>query len=179
MAALGAIDAQLASIAAALPAARVASLRLVPIWLEDKVPGMEVLVYHWTDGWLREHGLNPAKADSIDIPDAQAFLLNVGDQPGMLLHELTHAYHMRALGEQNEEIQRAYRSAMAAGLYERVRSVSGGEGPAYARTNEKEYFAEITEAYFLRNEVYPFTREELRAYDPGGYALVEALWVRR
>jgi hypothetical protein len=82
-------------------------------------------------------------------------------------------------GNQHEDILRTYQNAKAAGLYAQVKSVDGSVGAAYALTNEKEYFAEITEAYFLKNDFFPFTREELRTYDPGGYALVEALWLRR
>ena len=179
MSALTAIDAQLDSIERALPAKRLAALRLVPIWLELKVQGMDVLVYHPDGRWLSKRGLNAEKGGGIDIPDINGFLMNVGQQPGMILHELTHAYHLRALGEKNEDIVRAYQNAKTAGLYAQVKSVDGSVGAAYASNNEKEYFAEITEAYFLKNDFFPFTREELRSYDPGGYALVENLWLKR
>ena len=33
-------------------------------------------------------------------------------------------------------------------------------------TNPKEYFAETTEAFFTRNDFFPFTREELEAARP-------------
>ena len=141
--------------------------------------GMDVLVYHPDGRWLSERGLNAEKGGGIDIPDINGFLMNVGQQPGMILHELTHAYHWRALGEKNEDIVRAYQNAKSAGLYAQVKSVDGSVGAAYASNNEKEYFAEITEAYFLKNDFFPFTREELRSYDPGGYALVENLWLKR
>lgn len=174
MTALTAIDRQLDNVVKSLPAARVASLKLVPIWLELKVPGLDVLNYKWAPG-----GKQGEKDDAIDIPDVQGFLFNVGEQPGMMLHELSHAYHLRVLGADNADIKRAYEAAKAAGLYANVQRVGGSVGPAYALTNEKEYFAEITEAYFSRNDFFPFTRDELRAYDPAGYALVEAAWINR
>ena len=37
-------------------------------------------------------------------------------------------------------------------------------------------FAELTEAYFVRNDFFPFNREELRQYDPVGYAMIESVW---
>jgi len=37
---------------------------------------------------------------------------------------------------------------------------------AYAMNDAKEYFAEETEAFFGRNDFYPFTREELKKHDP-------------
>ena len=47
---------------------------------------------------------------------------------------------------------------------------------AYAHTNEREYFAELTEAYFGWNSYFPFTKEELESYDPEGYNLIENSW---
>jgi hypothetical protein len=42
-------------------------------------------------------------------------------------------------------------------LYDKVRYIHGGEKKAYATTDPKEYFAEISEAYFGKNDFYPFT----------------------
>jgi hypothetical protein len=40
-----------------------------------------------------------------------------------------------------------------------------------------EYFAELTCVYLgLRTQSFPFTRDDLRAYDPAGYALMEKVW---
>jgi Mlc titration factor MtfA (ptsG expression regulator) len=47
---------------------------------------------------------------------------------------------------------------------------------AYAMTDPMEYFAETTEAYFTRNDFFPFTRDELRQHDPEMLALLEKLW---
>ena len=46
----------------------------------------------------------------------------------------------------------------------------------YALTNAKEYFAELSEAYFGRNDFYPFTRKELEKHDPAGYRLMRETW---
>jgi hypothetical protein len=48
--------------------------------------------------------------------------------------------------------------------------------PAYAMTNQMEYFAELTEAVFSTNDFYPFTRDELAAHDPVGMAAVLKAW---
>ena len=40
-----------------------------------------------------------------------------------------------------------------------------------------EYFAELTEAYFGRNDYEPFDRSGLRAFDPLGYAVIESVWL--
>ena len=54
--------------------------------------------------------------------------------------------------------------------------VRGGKLKAYALTNSAEYFAELSEAYFGRNDYAPFDRAELEAFDPAGYAVVEGAW---
>ena len=33
-----------------------------------------------------------------------------------------------------------------------------------------------TEAYFYRNDFYPFVRAELQKHDPAGYAVMERVW---
>ena len=43
-------------------------------------------------------------------------------------------------------------------------------------TNPQEYFAETTEAFFSRNDFFPFTREELRRHDPEMAKLLERVW---
>ena len=45
-------------------------------------------------------------------------------------------------------------------------------------TNEREYFAETTEAYFGENDFQPFSREELRLFDPEMFGVLEAAWNR-
>ena len=100
------------------------------------------------------------------------------EQPCMVLHELAHAYHFLVLGEKNPEIAAAYRQAVESGSYESVDYAGGGKRRAYALVNEKEYFAEISEAYFGRNDFYPFTRADLQRHDPVGYELLRRLWGR-
>ncbi|MBA4064410.1 MAG: heme-binding protein [Isosphaera sp.] len=43
-------------------------------------------------------------------------------------------------------------------------------------TTAMEYFAETTEAYFSRNDFFPFTRDELRKHDPDMFELLGKLW---
>lgn len=43
-------------------------------------------------------------------------------------------------------------------------------------SNPREYFAELSEAYFGRNDFYPFVRSDLCAYDKEGFAVVDRLW---
>ena len=103
--------------------------------------------------------------------------------PNFALHELAHAYHFRSLPDSfdNAEIQAAYTRAKQSGKYNRVERTFGNDKPgtferAYAMTNAMEYFAEATEAYFFRNDFFPFTREELFRHDPEMHALLGKLW---
>ncbi len=43
-------------------------------------------------------------------------------------------------------------------------------------TNHKEYFAEGTEAFFNRNDFYPFVRAELKIHDPTLHDLLVEIW---
>jgi hypothetical protein len=94
----------------------------------------------------------------------------------MVLHELAHAYHFLVLGERHPEIAAAYRQAVASRSYESVDYFGGGKRRAYALVDEKEYFAELSEAYFCRNDYYPFTRADLQRHDPLGYELLQRVW---
>ena len=103
----------------------------------------------------------------------------VEQQPAIVLHELAHAWHHQALGYDNPEIEAAYAAAMESGIYDEVAYVSGGTADAYAKTNKQEYFAELTEAWFWRNDFYPFERAELEAHDPAGAQVIERAWAHR
>ena len=115
-------------------------------------------------------------AKSIEIQNARNYLDWVDHQPMLVLHELSHAYHHQVLGFDHKAIIKAFQNAQKEGLYDQVDYVHGGKRKAYAMSNEKEYFAELSEAYFGKNDFFPFTRSELEAHDPVGYALMQKIW---
>ena len=160
-----------------MPAGPLAELRKVRFWFEwSNRPG-GAAEFHPSEAWLRENGYNPEKAGNVEIADARNFLdWSRADQPLAAFHELAHAYHFRVLGAEDAGVREAYKNAMDKGLYESVKYVRGGRRKAYATENEKEYFAEISEAYFGRNDFYPFQRAELKAHDPVGFRLMERVW---
>ena len=65
---------------------------------------------------------------------------------------------------------------MQAGLYKEVLAHTGQKVRHYAATNHLEYFAEGTEAYFYRNDFYPFVRAQLQEYDPVLHDLLVEIW---
>jgi hypothetical protein len=138
------------------------------------------MCYHPDAGWLRSHGMNPAKAGAVEVASARNFLSWTVAQPWMVLHELAHGYHDQVLGFDNAEVRACFDAAVSAHLYDSVLGFDGKKRRHYALTDPKEYFAELTESYFGTNDFYPFVRAELKQHDPRAFDLVEKLWgVRR
>jgi len=99
--------------------------------------------------------------------------------PYLMLHELAHAYHDQVLGFGNSKIRIQYEAARDSGSYESVKRFTGRKiinDKAYGMNNGKEYFAESTEAFFGKNDFYPFDKEELKNHDPKMHDLLIDLW---
>ena len=159
-----------------VPAGPLARLRKIPIWVELAHPRHPCMCYHPSADWLREHGMNPEKAGAVELANAKNFLTWTRDQPWMVLHELAHGYHHQVLGFDNAEVRACYERAVASKSYESVLHVNGRTRRAYALENDREYFAEATEAFFGTNDFYPFVRGELKKHDPRLFALLEKVW---
>lgn len=182
--ALGLLRKQLEEIARVVPAPAVAKLREVTLWISPEYPGVQPKAeYHPGAGWLRENGRDVAMVKSVEFTNVRIFEAETKRMPNFVLHELAHAYHDRFLerGFGNAEIKAAYERAKADGIYERVERWNGegrskSKERAYAMVNPMEYFAETTEAFFSRNDFFPFTREELKRHDPAMDQLLAKLW---
>lgn len=150
-----------------VPDEALARLKQIGIWIERSRPRLKAMQYHPSRSWLVEHGHDPRLARKVHITQAQELLSRrqMLKHPAVILHELAHGYHDQFLGFDNPEIIAAYEQAMAAGTYENVLLYTGERVKHYGLSNHKEYFAEGTEAYFYRNDFYPFVRAELRAHD--------------
>ncbi len=177
------LKAQLDEIVRKVPRPAVTKLRKVPLWISPEYPNYPPRAeYHPDARWLRDHGRDPAMAKGIEFTNVRIFEAETHRMPNFALHELAHAYHERELarGFGNQEIKAAYERAKASGQYNRVeRKDSQGKkskGPAYAMTDPREYFAESTEAFFTRNDFFPYTRDQLKRFDPLMFALVAKLW---
>ena len=171
------------------------------IWLNDELtygPVNKPIVgkgccYHPRDGsaWLSRSGLSISKASGIEIYRAKDLfsdrsLWGVG---GVLVHELSHAYHDKFCkeGYDNTEVAQAYQSAMVQGKYNCV-SVHGSQGKngpvkAYACANRMEFFAELSVAFMWKddpvteyNKWFPFNCSQLAEHDPATLRVLEKLW---
>lgn len=177
------LRAQLDEIVRVVPAKAVAELQKVPLWINPEYPKVRPRAeFHPDADWLRENRRDPAMAKAIEFTNVRIFEEETRRMPNFALHELAHAYHNRAVRMSfgNLEIKSAYAKAKASGKYDRVeRKDSEGRSSmerAYAMTTPQEYFAECTEAYFSRNDFFPFTRAELKQHDPEMFTLLETLW---
>ncbi|MEI6238756.1 MAG: hypothetical protein WCR51_00050 [Planctomycetia bacterium] len=180
--ALALLDKQLAEVVKVVPAPAVAELRKTPLWFSPEYPGVPPRAeFHPDGGWLRTNGRNPDMARAVEFTNVRIFAEETNRMPNFVLHELAHAYHFRVLGRDRDDVIAAYERAKAANLYGRVERHHGNGRPntfeaAYAMTDPAEYFAETTEAYFCRNDFFPFTRKELHAHDPRMFAVLQEAW---
>ena len=157
---------------------RLEKLRGLEIWIEHHHPTLGAMQYHPSVGWLKSNGHDPRLAKKVHIPRAGALTSRAQllKHPAVVLHELAHAYHDQILDFNERSIVAAWKHAMKEKKYDRVLLFNGRLVKHYATTNHKEYFAESTEAYFYRNDFYPFVRAELKEHDPVMYGIMEKVW---
>lgn len=158
--------------------APLAKLRTIQIWVHRDDKATICAAYHPGAQWLIDRGFDARMAGGLELANAQNFLSWTHEQPWMVLHELAHGYnaHFMPGGMDNKQIEDVYQEDMDAHLYDSVLHYNGEKVKAYATTNAHEYFAECTEAFFGRNDFYPFVNAELKTYDPKGYQLMESVW---
>jgi Mlc titration factor MtfA (ptsG expression regulator) len=167
-----------------VPKAAVVELQKVPLYFSPPYPGKRGgAEFHPDAGWLRDNGRDPMMAKGVEFSGVVDFEQEMNRMPNFALHELAHAYHNRVVkdGFDNAGIKAAYGHAKASGKYDHIERWHGNGRPntferAYAMTNPMEYFAENSEAFFSRNDFFPFTREELKRHDPEMFALLGKLW---
>ena len=150
-------------------------MRKVGIWIEHSHPELSNMQYHPGEKWLTSRGYDKRLNKKVHITHASALLSRsqMIKHPAVILHELAHGYHDQILGFDHPKILGAYKKAMAEKLYDEVLLFNGRKVRAYAATDHKEYFAEGVEAYFYRNDFYPFVAAELKLHDPVLYKLLQ------
>lgn len=180
--ALALMEKNLEEIAGMLDETIVDDLRSSVIWMELDVQPTGAAWYHPSEDWLIANDMDPEKAQCVEICNYVNYVSwSNQNQPYMVMHELTHLYHNKFLGDDHQGILAAYALAYESGVYHNCQymhseGVYSTVDVAYAMDNEKEYFAEITEAYLGENDYYPFNYEDLKESDPTGFALAESIW---
>lgn len=170
------LENQLFRITRVIPSPALERIRDIEIWVELDMPKTLCMCYHVSKDWLIPNGYNPDKEGTVEVGNAQAFLDWTLGQPWMVLHELAHGYHDQVFGYDDPAIISAWKSKVNQGDYEEVLHINGKMRKHYALTNQMEYFAETTEAYFGTNDFHPFVRGELLKVDPIGAELMQEIW---
>ncbi len=154
-------------------------LHQIPIWLEHGVPGPYVQ-YCGDRAEMRRQGLNPDKFQAVEIRDPRRMMKWALLEQSDLLHCLALGYYDRYAGEKDSELATRIRAAYTQALKdEKCQSVLRFDGQRVRHPglrDEKTYFAESLESYFLVNDHYPFIRCELKEQDPAGYGVIAGLW---
>jgi hypothetical protein len=172
------LENKLADIRAVLPADRLQKLQGFTIVLDLTHGKLVPMQYHPSAGWLQAHGYSADLAKCVHIPRAEDLPTrrNINEQPWVILHELAHAYHDQVLGFNEPRIKQAYEDYKKSGHGDKTLRFDGRRVRHYALTDHKEFFAEMTEAYFGVNDFFPFNRAELKEAEPAIYALLRDIW---
>lgn len=178
MRALRFLEGKLSDITAVVPADKLKKLQSVTIVLDRSHGGLGAMQYHPSTDWLKEHGYSADLAKCVHIPVAAELPTKrcINEQPWVVLHELAHAYHDQVLGFDEPRIIEAYLRFKASGRGDASLLYDGTRVRHYALTDEKEFFAEMTEAYFGTNDFFPFNRAELQEAEPEIYQLLVDIW---
>ena len=168
---------QLRFIVRTLPKNAVTFMKTVPLYLSPEYPGVGPRAeYHPGAAWLRENGRDPMMVKCVEFTNIRIFEAEVRRMPVFVLHELAHAYHHQILGYDCADVKAEFDRAMASRAYDSVLRSDGKRVKAYAATNVQEFFAESSEAYFGRNDFFPFDRADLEHYDPDTAAMLKRVW---
>jgi len=172
------LEGKLSDIKAVVPEDKLKKLQAVVIVLDLSHGKLGAMQYHPSTEWLKANGYSTDLAKCVHIPRAADLPTkrNINEQPWVILHELAHAYHDQVLGFDEPRIQEAYEKYKKSGHGEKTLLYNGKRVRHYALTDHKEFFAEMTEAYFGVNDFFPFNRAELKESEPEIYELLRNIW---
>lgn len=176
--ALKMLSAKLVGLPYIVPAEPLEKLRAVTIVLDLAHGALRNMQYHPSAAWLEQNGYATNLVKCVHIPEAKDLLTarTVNEQPMVILHELAHGYHDQVLGFDEPRIIKAYENFKKSGNGEAALLYNGKRVRHYGLTDQKEFFSEMTEAYFGTNDFFPFTCAELMTAEPEIYALMSAIW---
>lgn len=175
---LKSLERRLSDIKAVVRPFRVAELQMVRIVLDMSHGKLKPMQYHPEADWLEENGYAVDLAKCVHIPEAADLLdaRQINEQPWVILHELAHAFHDQVLGFEEARILDVFKLYKDSGRGEKALLITGKRVRHYGLTDHKEFFAEMTEAYFGSNDFFPFNRAELMTAEPEIYELMKSIW---
>ena len=172
------LEAKLVDIKIVVPEDKVKKLQTVTIVLDQTHGKLTSMQYHPGAGWLTSNGYSADLVKCVHLPriDDLVTKRNTNEQPWVILHELAHAYHDLFLGFDEPRIKDAYENYKKSGKGDMTLLYNGKRVKHYALTNQMEFFAEMTEAYFGTNDFFPFNRAELKESEPQIYEVLKNTW---
>ena len=175
---LKSLDARLSDIATVVGEPALSKLKGFTIVLDLSHGKLVPMQYHPSADWLKNNGYAEDLARCVHIPMAGELLAprQINVQPWCVLHELAHAYHDQVLGFDEPRILAAYEKFKASGRGDKALLITGERVRHYGLTDQKEFFAEMTEAYFGTNDFFPFNRGELMEAEPEVFRLMADIW---
>ena len=176
--ALKLLTARLVAITIVVPEKALAKLRAITIELDLDFGDLRHMQYHPDAGWLKDNGYSETLAKCVHIPEAEDFLSPFENHrmPWVVLHELAHGFHDQTIGFDDARVTAAWKKFCDSGKYKSVLTSPGPMREHYGLTDQKEFFAEMTEAYFGSNDFYPFVTGELKQAEPETFALMAEIW---
>jgi hypothetical protein len=175
---LKSLERRLADIKAVVRPLRVEQLQKVRIVLDMSHGKLKPMQYHPEADWLKENGYAVDLARCVHIPVAANLLdaRQINTQPWVILHELAHAFHDQVLGFDEARVLNVFKLYKDSGHGEQALLITGKKVRHYGLTDQKEFFSEMTEAYFGSNDFFPFNRAELMTVEPEIYELMKNIW---
>lgn len=172
------LEGKLSDIKVVVPADKVKKLQSVVIVLDLSHGKLSSMQYHPSAGWLKANGYSADLEKCVHIPKAADLPTkrSINEQPWVILHELSHAYHDQVLGFDEPRVKEAYEKYKKSGRGDNTLLFNGKRVKHYALTTPMEFFAEMTEAYFGVNDFFPFTRGELKESEPEIFDLLAIIW---
>jgi hypothetical protein len=167
--ALALLEKELRFISEKIPVRYAKKLQAIPIYLDKSHGQLKGEMYHPDLQWLIDHHYDPSLWRCVQVPRAVEFCDRGRreKEPHPLLHQLIHGFQDQAFGFKDPRI--------VAG-YERFKAGRSGKHPALIRP--REYFLEMSLAYFNIGRVPPKTAEALKRDDAETYRLIEDCWQR-
>jgi len=175
---LKSLEGRLTDITAVVRPHILAKLQSFTIVLDMTHGKLVPMQYHSEVDWLKENGYDADLVNCVHIPVAAELLdpRQINVQPWCVLHELVHAYHDQVLGFDEARIRDAYKAYKESGHGDAALLITGERVRHYGLTDQMEFFAEMSEAYFGTNDFFPFNRGELMTAEPAIYQLLATLW---
>ncbi len=172
------LEGKLADIKVVVPEDRLKKLQAVVIVLDLNYGDLKSMQYHPSAGWLKSNDYSTKLAKCVHIPRAAdlATKRNINEQPWVILHELAHAYHDQVLGFEHPRVKEAFETYKKSGHSDKTLLYNGKRVKHYALTNQMEFFAEMTEAFFGTNDFFPFNRAELKETERDIHDLLVEIW---